>query len=813
MAKRWTEETPKPPADLRLVLTALAVWAGALVALGSHGSVQVVLAVGAGLALVAASLLRSPRLRTWPGWLAPAAGFVSAATLSLLSWHAAAHNPLTTGGSAGSWAVVELTVAEAPSRLPSLFPAAGSTEASGVVDGPDASSAAAPVQWRVPASADRAAIAGSEFSPHLDLTVLATGDAWAELVPGERIVAAGLLAPDTYSVLPGVTLKARTAPQVLAAAPWWQRWAASVRRHLVDNAAGLSPDAAGLLPGLVVGNTDGISAELTADAKTTGLTHLLAVSGSHFALLCGLAVLLLRRAGPRPAAAGGSLVLLALVVLVGPGASVLRAAVMGGTALLAMSVGRTRSALPALAAATIGLLLYDPTLALSVGFALSVQATAGLILLAPVWSAGLQHRGWPAGWADLVSVPAAAHVATMPVIASLSGSISLASIPANLLAAVVVGPALVIGMASAVTGPWWPSGAGLLARADQPLLEWIAFVAHRLARWQSASVPWPASVPGVLGLVALLVCALLVLRGRQVRAVVLAVVCGAGVVLVPARVVGVGWPPDGWVLVACEVGQGDGMVLSTGEQGSAVVVDTGPDPDLMDACLDRLHISTVPLVVLTHLHADHVDGLAGVLAGRSVGAIAVGPDRDSPAAWRAIGTAAADRGVPVVGLPRGTRWGSGGLRLTVLGPEGAFSGTDSDENNDSVVMMAQIAGISILMTGDIQNEAQQQLLDNGVDLRADVLEQPHHGSAKVLPAFVEAVHPRVSEIGVGRDNDYGQPSAKALAQLARIGAVVLRTDLQGDAAVCVVDGELTTVTRGAVLPPGSSKGTGRSDGS
>jgi competence protein ComEC len=267
------------------------------------------------------------------------------------------------------------------------------------------------------------------------------------------------------------------------------------------------------------------------------------------------------------------------------------------------------------------------------------------------------------------------------------------------------------------------------------------------------------------------------------------------------------------LLTACEVGQGDGMVLSTGESGTGVVVDTGPDPALMDACLQRLKIATVPLVVLTHLHADHVDGLSGVLDGRSVGAIGVGPDRDGVAAWRTVNELAAARGIPVVGLPKGTRWASGSLSVAVLGPDGPFRGTDSDENNDSVVLMARIQGIRILMTGDVQNEAQQQLLNNRVDLRAEVFEQPHHGSAKVLPAFVTAVHPRVSVIGVGRDNDYGQPSPKALAQLEALGTVALRTDLDGDAAVCITDGHLSTVTRGAGLPAGSSKGGGTSDGS
>ena len=805
MGRALAEEESQPPIDLRLLPMAIAVWAGALTGLSAAPWLWTAAFCCVAVLMIAAMVPAVRCQAWWAGAFAALGGGVAALLISLVYWHSAQYNPLTLAAVRGSFATVAMTVTAAPRELPSPFPVTDLSSSGG--------GGTAGTQWLVAARADLAVVADRQFAPAMSITVMAIGDRWAALVPGAQIQVGGLLAPDPYSVLPGVTLKARSAPIPLRPAPWWQRGASLVRDHLVRNASTLSKDAKGLLPGLVVGNTDAVTPELKADAKLTGLTHLLAVSGSHFALLCGLTVMLLRGGGPRFAAAGGALVLLGLVVLVGPGASVLRAAVMGSVALIAMSTGRNRTALPALATATIGLLLYDPTLSRSVGFALSVLATAGLILLAPVWSKALQRKGFPPGWADLLAVPAAAFVVTVPVIAALSGAISLASIPANLLAAPAVGPALVIGMGSALTGPWWPAAARLLAAADQPLLEWIAFVAHRLARWQGATLPWPASVPGVVALSGLVIAGLLILRRRRVRAFLLAVVVGAGLVLVPAQVVSVGWPPPGWVLVACEVGQGDGMVLSTGEDGVGIVVDTGPDPALMDACLTRLHIATIPLLVLTHLHADHVDGLSGVLAGRTVGAIGVGPDRDAVAAWRTVTGLAAARGIPVVGLPKGTRWGSGHLEFEVLGPDGAFRGTDSDENNDSVVLMARVSGIRILMTGDVQNEAQQQLLNDGVDLRAEVLEQPHHGSAKVLPAFVTTVRPEVSVIGVGRDNDYGQPSQKAIAQLSGLGATVLRTDLEGDSAVCVIDGLISTAIRGPSLPAGASKGGGRSDGS
>ena len=788
MSKKWVEDEITAPMDLRLVPMALAIWVGCLIGLAwADPATRIMAGWAAGLCGVI-GMLSMRRVRRWAGTLAAIAGFVAALATSLIQWHLAAANPLTEAASRGSWATVTASVTGPIRRLPDGFSAAGSMPDPGV---PGSG------RWLIGVHADTADLAGQEWTPDLDATVLAVGNTWGDVIPGQQVRLAGLLAPDDFAVLPGVLVKARDGPVTTQPAPAWQQAAATIRKQLSRNALELKGDAAGLLPGLVVGDTGGISPALDADAKVAGLSHLLAVSGSHFALLCGLSVLLLRRLGPRIAAGGGAVVLIGLVILVGPGASVLRAAVMGSVALFALSVGRTRTALPALAAAVIGLLLYDPTLSRSVGFALSVQATAGLVVLAPLWSKALQRKGWPAGWADLLAVPTAATVATMPVIVALSGAISLASIPANLLAGLVVAPALVIGMACALFGPWWSRGAQLLAQADEPLLNWVALLAHRFASWQSATLPWPASLPGVLTLAGLLVSGSLVLRHRRARALVVALVAGAGVVLVPAQVVQLGWPPTGWVLTACEVGQGDGMVLSTGEAGTAVVIDTGPDPERMDACLTRLRIATIALLVLTHLHADHVGGLVGTLRGRTVAAIAVGPDRDSPSAWRAVTGLAASRAIPVVGLPKGARWASGELSLEALGPHKAFRGTDSDENNDSVVLMARIGGLRILMTGDIQIEAQQQLLDDRIDLRADVLKQPHHGSAKVLPALISAVQPRVSVIGVGLGNDYGLPSPKALSLLTAAGVPVLRTDLQGDVSVCLVHGELTYVTRGA----------------
>jgi competence protein ComEC len=803
-SRRWTEENVEPPIDLRLVPMALGLWAGSVGGLlaGAPLLTHLLWWVAAAVGLVGLLVVfRGTRLRSrgnkapstgrWRLGLAVAAVATAAgAVIAGLATVRAAGDPLTAAAASGRFAVLTVRVDAPAVPLRSTFGLSDSDPSAKGVQ-----------RVRIGGRAEQATVAGHQWETDLPVSVLATGEQWRSITPGQLLRVEGVLRPDTFPVIPAVQLRTVEKPTVLAAAPWWARAAAGIRIGLSERAGELGGDPAGLLPGLVVGDTSGISDRLEADAKATGLTHLLAVSGSHFAIVCGLAVLILRRVGPRVAAVGGGVVLLGLVVLVGPQPSVLRAAAMGGIGVFALLVGRARTALPALAAVVIALLVVDPALALSAGFALSVQATAGLVLLAPVWSKSLQRKGFPRGWADLIAVPLAASVATQPVVTALSGAVSLAAVPANILVAAVVPPALVIGLLCALIGPLSGPVGDALALADEPLLGWIGWVAHTLARTPDASVPWPAALPWVLVLTGTLIVVLGVLRHQRIRALVGAALAGVALVMVPLQVLpSPGWPPAGWMLAGCEVGQGDAFALSTDDAGTAVVVDSGPDPGLVANCLDRLGIATVPLLILTHLHADHVDGMRGVLDGRSIGMIGVGPGRDPAIAWATVLDRARLRGIPVVELHPGNRWAVAGLSIEVLGPEREFRGTDSDPNNDSVVLRAERSGVRILMSGDVEVEAQQALLRSGADLRADVLKVPHHGSAKDLPEFLAAVSPTVAVIGVGLGNDYGHPSPELLDRLTAAGVSdIERTDTQGDVAVCLVDGRLADVHRGATL--------------
>ena len=634
--------------------------------------------------------------------------------------------------------------------------------------------------------------AGRTHRLRTPVVVLSSDESWLRLLPSQRVRVEGRLRPAERGDDVAAVLSGRGPPGVLSAPSAVQRAAGHLREGLRQAVAPLPDREQGLLPGLVVGDVSRLDPQVREDFRTLGLTHLTAVSGSNVAIVTGAVLLGAAALGVR-LVWRGPLALLALVgfvVLARPDPSVLRASVMGVIGLLALVTGTRRAALPALSAAVILLVLVSPPLAAAPGFALSVLATAGLLVLAPPWRQAL--RRWLPGWlADAVAVPAAAQVACGPVVVAISAQLGLLSVPANLLAVPAVAPATVAGVGAALLAPVWLPAAQVLAWLAYLPTAWLVVLAGVGADVPGAAVPWPDGYAGALLLAGTTVLAWPALRRPRLRLALLAGTTGVVVGTASLALARPAWPPPGWFLVACDVGQGDALVLNSGG-GSAVLVDVGPDPARLDACLDRLDVERVPLVLLTHDHEDHVAGLAGVLESRPVGLVQVGPLDDPRSRLPRLAAAA---GVPVARPGLGERRQVGALRWEVLAPARRYVGTSSDPNNSSLVLRLQVGGTSVLLTGDVEPEAQRDLLRRGADLRADVLKVPHHGSAHQEPAFLDAVGASVALTSVGAGNTYGHPSARTLDRLAAAGARSFRTDLHGDVALVHRDGRLVVVTR------------------
>lgn len=542
---------------------------------------------------------------------------------------------------------------------------------------------------------------------------------------------------------------------------------------------------AALVPALVDGDDASLSPQVVDDFRSSGLTHLLAVSGTNLTVLLVFLLVVARGVGVR----GRWLVLVGLVgvaffVLLARGEpSVLRAAVMGSVGVLALGQRAPGRSAAVLSTCVVLLLLVSPGLGVEAGFGLSVCATAGILVFGPPWTDVLARQverlpgaRWLAWLPAAVVVPLAAQIACTPLVIAVSGQVSLVAVVANLAAAPVVGPVTVLGLLGGVVSLVWEFAGQVIGAPAVWGATWIVLVADRTAGLPGASVVVGSGpvVWTVAGLICLALCFLVprvLARARWILA------CSAvlGLMLwVP--VPHPGWPPRGWAVAMCDVGQGDALLLRVGE-GAAVMVDTGPDPRLARRCLRRFGVQRVPLLLLTHHDADHVGGVDGVID--RVAAVEVS-SLDQPAAGAALVAATARGRAPVTRAAVGTRrFGEVVLQVLSVG-EGAV-----DPNDSSVVTLASVAGLQVLLTGDLGREAQQPVRRALAGIRVDVLKVPHHGSRDTDLAWLHGLDPGIALIGVGADNTYGHPAPEVLTALdrARIG----RTDRHGDLAVVVHD--------------------------
>ncbi|MDF2747637.1 MAG: fold metallo-hydrolase [Propionibacteriaceae bacterium] len=774
---RGGREQPLELGDLRLLPLALAAWAGGWI--GTWGSIVAVgIAAGTGITLAVAAAVRRS------GLLA-ATGLVIIVTTLIGSVHA--HR--LSAGPVGQLVAAEAVVAAEviTSRDPHTHDAAG----------------VRPEFLTVVATLVRVSGRGGEWRTRLPILITASGresQRWRSAPVGTRWRVHGRLQPSKpRSGLAAVLRISGPAGGTKIAPPGpGLRAVERVRQGLRDAVGNRSEEPRALVPALVLGDTSAMTPELQADFATAGLTHLTAVSGANLTLLLAFVLTVARWTGVR----GWSLravAVLGVVIFVGlcrSEPSVLRAAAMGLVALAALGSGGRRAGLRNLCLACLVLLIVDPFLSRSIGFALSVLACAGILGWARRWSEQL-HRWMPRVVAESLAVPLAAQLATLPVVAAISGRVSVIGVLANAAAGPLVGPATVLGFVAAglsVIHGGLASCAGFGAAWSAQLIIWVGSSAAQLP---GASWHWPASPVGLGLLAALALTAGLALRqvlGRPWLALGLALAMIGAVLVVPSQP---GWPPRAWVLVACDVGQGDGLVVRAAPR-SALVIDTGPDPVAMRRCLDQLDISDIPVLILTHFHADHVDGLPGV-AHRRIGQIWISPLASPADEAITVRRHAAQSGIPVRVPAVGSRGSVGDVSWLVLGPSTSHApaqDTESAEQNDaSLVLAMEVAGVRLLLTGDVEPPGQQAILASGADLRADVLKIPHHGSARQEPAFFAATRARVAIASAGPDNDYGHPAPRTVALARSLGMVLLRTDTQGSVAITARDGSLGVVTQ------------------
>jgi len=625
-------------------------------------------------------------------------------------------------------------------------------------------------------------IDGIDYALHLPVRITSTKA--VHFLPGSHISGSGRVF-STAERRVAALISARSSLREIRVSDPINRMAGSIRSAFRESALSIGGESGALIPGLVLGDTSLENSDFLVDMRRSGLTHLTAVSGENFAiiaafLLWGLAFVVRRL---RTRIVITAIVLTTFIFLVRPSPSVLRASVMTSVLLLGKARGVRTSALPALGVAIAGLILIDPFQAIDPGFALSVSATAGILILSPTLTNFFTRFTRHTKVVELLAIPMAATIFCTPLIIAISGQLSLIALPANFLVAEVVAPITIIGFIAALLSPLSPGISHLLLLICKPFAGWVVFIAHTFGSLPVLKVP-----KSFTGAALALVVTLLLLR-RAFKSLTLLVV---GAVVIHLFGV-IGWPGKSWVLVNCEVGQGDGAVINLGG-GSAIVIDVGPDPELMDACLASLHISEIPLLVLTHFHADHVNGLSGVLRNRHIGSVWI--SNNPQPSFEYHQTASLLHGTPthIVTQGESTQFSSnkGPVKILALWPTTdalklpSLPGDGSGINNSSIALLVSISGITFYTSGDTEPPAQEEIVNSGLLGTfgpVAIMKVSHHGSAYQYLPLVDALRPRIALISVGVGNSYGHPAPSTIAALVNRGIAVYRTDQDGAIAV------------------------------
>lgn len=585
-------------------------------------------------------------------------------------------------------------------------------------------------------------------------------------------------------------------------------------------AAALPPALAGVAQGMVTGSRDSLDRALREDFNAVGLSHLIVISGSNVTLLAAIVIALFAwLVGRRAAGLLAIAAALCYCLFVGPEPPVLRATAMAVVFTAAHILGRPASAPYAITLAAAGMIAASPHALLDVSFQLSFAGAFAIAALAPTLSERFLSgdRGLRGALLDTAMINIIGLLATMPLIALHFERVSLAALPANLLATPLFAWMFLGAAATGVIGLISDSlGAALAWPLAWIPLRWFVLLGESFAAWPGAS----RSVADFSALHAALIYAAMAvaavrpwsehLRPRAIRSrlpAATAPILAAGLLAAAAAAVWLAAFPRGDALRIhfLDVGQGDAALIQT-PADQIVLIDGGAETD---ALLPQLRAAMpsgarrIDLLISTHPQIDHIGGFIGLFGRYDIGRIFVAPPNRRAALGRRLEQLAAEHGVELAAAHAGMRIrlpGEGGrpdLTLDALWPQRAPQ--DAEEPNlnaTSLVFRLGYGGFRALFTADVGAAqeialARQECGDALCDLRAQILKVPHHGSGgSTTDLLLRRARPSLAIISAGEGNPHGHPHPDVLALLKREGVELLRTDRHG---------RITIVTDGAAI--------------
>lgn len=558
----------------------------------------------------------------------------------------------------------------------------------------------------------------------------------------------------------------------------------SIQRSIYNVFSKLLPrNHMSILIGMIIGDTSETSEEVENDFKISGISHLLAVSGSNVAYIILAIKFLLNKFTSRSVSNILTILFIVLFVLISGGsASVVRAAMMAIIAIVSELVSRKSNTLASIATSALVILIYNPFVIYDIGFVLSFCGTIGIVLLNSKISSYLNSKIKSKilkMFIDTFSVTMSAQIILLPIMWRAFNTISIISLLSNLIVVPLTGVITILGIAIYFVGLIYMPVARILSYSIYVLIEFVINVASFCAKISFSQIILPTPSWLFIIIYYMVIYKIFVDSERNKSACIM-----ISMLIVAQIIIGI-LPNLCTHINMIDVGQGDCIYMETINK-KRILIDGGGSENsdydvgenvLVPYVLDK-GTKTIDCIILTHAHEDHIEGLISVVEKLKVNQIIVGPQPTNEFLYEKLLIVAAENNVPIKTASKGDKFYIDNVEFEVMHPENNIKFKD-DLNNNSLVIKIKVDEITLLITGDIEKQAEMLIINENIS--ANILKVAHHGSnTSTSEEFINKVSPQVALIGVGENNNFGHPAENVIERLNKIACNIFRTDNHGE---------------------------------
>ena len=566
----------------------------------------------------------------------------------------------------------------------------------------------------------------------------------------------------------------------------------------------LPSEQAGLLKGIVIGERGSLSEDTKNDFNISGLTHLLCVSGANIAYIAGACLVVLKILKIKPPYSNfiTIIVLIIFTYITGSSPAVMRASIMGIMLLLAEVFVRKSDVLTSISAASLFILIYNPFTFYDIGFQLSFAGTIGIVLF---YKNLVNYFNFlPKLINEVFSVSLAAQLTVNPLIALYFNKVSLIAIVSNLLVVPITGGVTILGFIMSILGQFILFPAQIVGGLSYFFLSFMLWVSNICANIPFATIQ--VVTPSIFVIIlyySILYILLKYVPEKKPPAYFYKGLLSLLIIIVISSLIIFSLPRP-LQIYFLDIGQGDSAFIKT-PSGSTCLIDGGgkfpgtlsnfdPGNTIIPFLLDN-GITSIDLAILSHAHGDHIQGLIKVVEKLYVKKLIIGPQFESNSDLTKLLELCKSKKINVIQVKKGSSIQLNEVYFDVLHPSDSNHYIENSSlNNNSLVLKLKYKNFSILFSGDIENQAEQELLSANIDIKADILKIAHHGSpGSTSDAFLKSVSPSLCIISVGKNN-FGHPSKLIINRIISIGSKLYRTDQNGGINIKVYDDKLKIQT-------------------